>query len=406
MADKVIIPHNLSGATLYFQVWDSSGDVWNGSAFESYTEGNWGNYDIALSRQGTSAIYVGAFPSLDAGRYSVLSFEQAGGSPAATDSVIASGDAVWDGTQFADLGSTAEAVRTEMDANSTELAAIKADTNELQTDWTNGGRLDLLVDAILADTNELQTDWVNGGRLDLLVDAILADTSELQGDWHNDGRLDVLLDAILADTNELQTDWTNGGRLDQLIDAIKAVTDDWADAGRLDAILDDIKADTNELQTDWTNGGRLDLLIDAIKANTDDLGDGQRLDLLIDAIKAVTDKVDDTLEDDAGVYRFTENALEQGPGGDATAANQTTIIDAIAALNDVTAGEVTTAVLAGVVDGTLDLKTAIKRLHSTICGKVVRTATDPITLDFYADDDATKIITLTIQTDGSGRTKS
>lgn len=34
----------------------------------------------------------------------------------------------------------------------TQLAAIVADTNELQTDWTNGGRLDLLIDAILDDT--------------------------------------------------------------------------------------------------------------------------------------------------------------------------------------------------------------------------------------------------------------
>lgn len=38
----------------------------------------------------------------------------------------------------------------------TEIAAILEDTNELQTDWTNGGRLDLLIDLILADTNELQ----------------------------------------------------------------------------------------------------------------------------------------------------------------------------------------------------------------------------------------------------------
>ncbi len=30
------------------------------------------------------------------------------------------------------------------------------------------------IDAILADTNELQTDWANGGRLDLILDAILA----------------------------------------------------------------------------------------------------------------------------------------------------------------------------------------------------------------------------------------
>ena len=77
-----------------------------------------------------------------------------------------------------------------------------------------------VVDAILVDTNELQTDWTNGGRLDLIVDAILADTNELQGDWTNAGRLDTILDAIVADTNELQTDWKDGGRLDLILDAI------------------------------------------------------------------------------------------------------------------------------------------------------------------------------------------
>jgi len=39
--------------------------------------------------------------------------------------------------------------------------------------------LDTEVAAILADTNELQTDWVNGGRLDLLIDAIKAKTDSL-----------------------------------------------------------------------------------------------------------------------------------------------------------------------------------------------------------------------------------
>lgn len=32
-----------------------------------------------------------------------------------------------------------------------QLAAIVADTNELQTDWANGGRLDLLIDGLIAD---------------------------------------------------------------------------------------------------------------------------------------------------------------------------------------------------------------------------------------------------------------
>ena len=37
--------------------------------------------------------------------------------------------------------------------------------------------LDTEVAAILADTNELQTDWVQGGRLDLILDIIAADTT-------------------------------------------------------------------------------------------------------------------------------------------------------------------------------------------------------------------------------------
>ena len=63
-----------------------------------------------------------------------------------------------------------------LSATQASIDAIEADTNELQGDWVNGGRLDLIIDAILADTNELQGDWTNGGRLDLILDQILADT--------------------------------------------------------------------------------------------------------------------------------------------------------------------------------------------------------------------------------------
>jgi hypothetical protein len=74
---------------------------------------------------------------------------------------------------------TVAQIRAEMDANSTQLAAIVTDTNEIQTDLADGGRLDLLIDAILADTNELQGDWANGGRLDLLLDQVIADIAAL-----------------------------------------------------------------------------------------------------------------------------------------------------------------------------------------------------------------------------------
>lgn len=72
------------------------------------------------------------------------------------------------------------------DAGGLDLDAKLANTNEVTaarmgalTDWINGGRLDLLLDAILADSGELQTDWANGGRLDLLIDAIKAKTDSL-----------------------------------------------------------------------------------------------------------------------------------------------------------------------------------------------------------------------------------
>lgn len=79
-------------------------------------------------------------------------------------------------TQVARVGADGDTLETLSD----QIDAVVADTNELQTDLTNGGRLDLLIDAILADTNELQTDLTDGGRLDLLIDAIVADTNELQ----------------------------------------------------------------------------------------------------------------------------------------------------------------------------------------------------------------------------------
>ncbi|MFW9871901.1 MAG: hypothetical protein ACFFG0_02285 [Candidatus Thorarchaeota archaeon] len=61
----------------------------------------------------------------------------------------------------------------------------------------------------------------------------------------------------------------------------------------------------------------------------------------VDAVKTVTDKLDTAMELDGAVYRFTTNALEQAPsgsGGDATAANQTTIINHLTSIKDNNAG--------------------------------------------------------------------
>jgi hypothetical protein len=48
-------------------------------------------------------------------------------------------------------------VATILAAVDTEVAAILADTNELQVDWVNGGRLDLLIDSIIGYVDALET---------------------------------------------------------------------------------------------------------------------------------------------------------------------------------------------------------------------------------------------------------
>ncbi len=112
-------------------------------------------------------------------------------------------------------GSTADA----------DVAAILADTNEVQAELADGGRLDLLIDLILADTGELQAEWVDGGRLDLLIDLILADTGELQAEWVDAGRLDLILDAILADTTGLNGDAMRGTDSAALASVLGALND-------------------------------------------------------------------------------------------------------------------------------------------------------------------------------------
>jgi hypothetical protein len=91
-----------------------------------------------------------------------------------TAASIAAG-AIDNATFAADVGSTAYAT------NIIALAADKAIVNAALATQASVNTIDDFLDteiaAILADTNELQTDWANGGRLDLILDIIAADTT-------------------------------------------------------------------------------------------------------------------------------------------------------------------------------------------------------------------------------------
>jgi len=93
----------ITGRTIYFVLRDNTGQVWNGSAFEAYSAGNFATYDIAAVEQGASGFYVGTMPVVSAGTYNVEARSQAGGSPAQSDLSLGAGAIEWDGTAEAYL---------------------------------------------------------------------------------------------------------------------------------------------------------------------------------------------------------------------------------------------------------------------------------------------------------------
>ena len=143
------------------------------------------------------------------------------------------------------------------------------------------------VDAILLDSNELQADWTNGGRLDLILDELTTN-----------------LDAVEADTQDIQTQIGIAGAgltdLGGMSTAMQAEVNAECDTAISDASLatasslatvdsnvDAVLLDTNELQTDWADGGRLDLIIDELTTN-------------VDAIETDTQDIQNTLGSPAG----------------------------------------------------------------------------------------------------------
>lgn len=165
---------------------------------------------------------------------------------------------------------TAE-IKTAIEAAGSSIASILADTAELQTDWVNGGRLDLLIDAIKAKTDtyvaapttaEIKTALeIAGGTLAL----ILADTGELQADWVNGGRLDLLIDAIKAKTDNLPATPAAVGSAMTLTSAYDAAKSA-ASQGSMDAVallIDAIFGDTWTDQTLVTIKAAIDTKLNA-----------------------------------------------------------------------------------------------------------------------------------------------
>lgn len=86
--------------TIYARILNAAGLWWNGSSFEAYSAGNYSTYDIAMTEQGNSGVYVADFPSgiTQSGTYEYYVHLQSGGSPAEGDDVIGTGTVDWTGS--------------------------------------------------------------------------------------------------------------------------------------------------------------------------------------------------------------------------------------------------------------------------------------------------------------------
>ena len=221
------------------------------------------------------------------------------------------------------LGSPAGAsMSADIAALKAETASIVADTNELQGDWANGGRLDLIVDELTAqgDANEAKLDTAISavGVVDGVVDAILVDTAAMQpqiadiqtvtNDLKDGGRLDLLIDELTAqgDTNEGKLD-----TIDTVVDGIQTDLSNGTDGlGALKTLIDENQTDLNSvlanvatvdtvvdgIQTDLSNGtdglGALKALIDANQVDLDAvLAAGVSRDSAIATVDTVVDGI-------------------------------------------------------------------------------------------------------------------
>lgn len=134
-----------ASSTVYAVIETTSGTVWNGTSFAAYNDSNWSTYAVALTEQGSSQVYVGSMPSgiSSAGRYSVVVFKQAGGSPAVSDTVLAQGALDWSGTALNTLSShnntgqttsTPATVQTYASGEDPASLVLSTPSNKLITD--------------------------------------------------------------------------------------------------------------------------------------------------------------------------------------------------------------------------------------------------------------------------------
>jgi hypothetical protein len=188
----------------------------------------------------------------------------------------------------------------------TEIAAIKAKTDNLPSDPADASDI-----ASSFTTVNTKLDTIDD-FLDTEIAAIKAKTDNLPSDP--------------ADASDIASSFST---VNTKLDAI----DDFVDTevalilAAVDTEVAAIKAKTDNLPSDPADASDIASSFTTVNSKLDAIDD--YVDSEVAAIKGVTDKLDTAMELDGAEYRFTINALEQGPSGGGGGASASAIADAV-----------------------------------------------------------------------------
>lgn len=184
--------------------------------------------------------------------------------------------------------------------------------------------------------------------------------------------------------------------------------------GTIDGVVDAILVDTGtSIPSDLgtiaaalvTIDGKADAIL--LDTGTDIPAALAAIDSVVDTIVVTTDKLDDTLEDDGGTYRFTANALEEAPSGSGATAQEVWEYTTRELTEPVDVGSLEAAALEAVgdavwdeaVDGSLTARESVRLINSAAHGKASGLETTTAVYRDVADSKAR--ITATVDEHGN-----
>ena len=210
----------------------------------------------------------------------------------------------------ANLPTTTDGIQTDLDNATDGLGALKILIDTVNTDLSNGtdglGALKILIDdktgyslsvaGILAIWHQLNSAIVTAGSMGkLLKDEITVARMAVLTDWINGGRLDLLLDAIPT-TAMRGTDGANTVVPDAA-GVVPTAVENRQEMDSSSTKLAEITAVRMAVLTDWINGGRLDLILDAIPTTamrgTDNAATEAKQDIIDTVVDAILVMLDD-----------------------------------------------------------------------------------------------------------------